>query len=625
MNGNINGNASSNTGGNTVSNVSGNAGGNTNRNLSGKVTRDEFAIPKKKFQLIRLLRYFKPFMPQLAVSIFLAILINGAVLTKPYIIKTVIDDYIVKGDYNSRSIWIMGISYLLAVLIGSGAGYLETYILTYVGQKIMYKIRNSIFEHVQNMSMTFFDKNSSGRILTRITNDVEALDELFSGVIVDIFKNLIMIVGIVYVMFSLDMTMALVSISCVPVIAGVMIIYRITARKNFIKMKGMIARINGFLAENISGMKLVQVFHREKEKHEELKNLDGEYFKCSLREVILNSFSRPVVDIINNLTIAAVILFCMGGIRNGSIEIGVLFAFISYIKQFFEPISELSEKYTTIQSTIISSERVFEVLDTVDVQEDMESGVPAKKLRGEIEFKNVWFAYNGEDWVLKDVSFKIEPGETAAFVGATGSGKSTIINLMARFYDIQRGQILIDGADIREYRLKDLRQQISVVLQDVFLFAGDIKFNIRLNNENISDEDIEYAVKYVKADSFIESLPNRYDEEVKERGCTFSAGQKQLISFARAVAFKPSILVLDEATANIDTETEMAIQEAMTKISRGRTSIIIAHRLSTIRNADKIMVIHKGRLRESGKHDDLMKLDGIYSRLYRIQAEKATA
>jgi len=625
MNGNINGNASSNTGGNTVSNVSGNAGGNTNRNLSGKVTRDEFAIPKKKFQLIRLLRYFKPFMPQLAVSIFLAILINGAVLTKPYIIKTVIDDYIVKGDYNGSSILLMGIFYLMAVLIGSGAGYLETYILTYVGQKIMYKIRNSIFEHVQNMSMTFFDKNSSGRILTRITNDVEALDELFSGVIVDIFKNLIMIVGIVYVMFSLDMTMALVSISCVPVIAGVMIIYRITARKNFIKMKGMIARINGFLAENISGMKLVQVFHREKEKHEELKNLDGEYFKCSLREVILNSFSRPVVDIINNLTIAAVILFCMGGIRNGSIEIGVLFAFISYIKQFFEPISELSEKYTTIQSTIISSERVFEVMDTVDAQEDMKSGVPAEKLRGEIEFKNVWFAYNGEDWVLKDVSFRIEPGEVAAFVGATGSGKSTIINLMARFYDIQRGQILIDGADIREYRLKDLRQQISVVLQDVFLFSGDIKFNIRLNNENISDEDIEYAVKYVKADSFIESLPNKYDEEVKERGCTFSAGQKQLISFARAVAFKPSILVLDEATANIDTETEMAIQEAMTKISRGRTSIIIAHRLSTIRNADKIMVIHKGRLRESGKHDDLIKLDGIYSRLYRIQAEKATA
>lgn len=593
--------------------------------MSSNVTRDEFTIQKKKFQFFRLMTYFKPYLLLVLLSIILALLVNGAVLIRPYIIKHVIDDYIVKGNYNFRSIWLMGIFYLMAILIGSGCGYLQTYMLTYVGQKIMYNIRNQIFKHIQGMSMTFFDKNSSGRILTRVTNDVEALNELFSGVMVDIFKNLIMIAGIISVMFALDVEMALVSISCIPVIAGIMILYRIAARKNFIRMKGMLARINGFLAENISGMKLVQVFHREKEKHEELKDLDGEYFKCSLREVILNSFSRPLVDIINNMTTAAVILFCMGRILNGNLEIGVLFAFITYIKQFFEPISELSEKYTTIQSAIISSERVFEIIDTVDVQENMEGGVPTDRLKGEIEFKNVWFAYNDEDWVLKDVSFKIEPGEVAAFVGATGSGKSTIISLMARFYDIQRGQILIDGVDIREYRLKDLRQQISVVLQDVFLFAGDIKSNIRLNNRRISDSDVEYAAQYVKADSFIEALPDKYDEEVKERGCTFSAGQKQLISFARAVAFKPSILVLDEATANIDTETEIAIQEAMTRISSGRTSIIIAHRLSTIRNADKIMVIHKGRLRESGGHDELMQLDGIYSRLYRLQSEKSIA
>lgn len=593
--------------------------------MSSNVTRDEFTIQSKKFQFFRLMSYFKPYLLLVLLSIALALLINGAVLVKPYIIKHVIDDYIVKGDYNFRSIILMGLFYLLAILIGSGCGYLQTYMLTYVGQKIMYNIRNQIFEHVQGMSMTFFDKNSSGRILTRITNDVEALNELFSGVMVDIFKNVIMLAGIIFVMFALDTEMALVSISCIPVIAGVMIIYRLVARKNFIRMKGMLARINGFLAENISGMKLVQIFHREKEKHEELKNLDGEYFKCSLREVILNSFSRPVVDIINNITIAAVILFCMGRLLNGSIEIGLLFAFISYIKQFFDPISDLSEKYTTIQSAIISSERVFEIIDTVDVQEDMDAGIPAMQLKGEIEFKNVWFAYNAGEWVLRDVSFKIVPGEVAAFVGATGSGKSTIISLMARFYDIQKGQILIDGIDIREYRLKDLRQQISVVLQDVFLFAGDIRSNIRLNNKKISDSDIEYASKYVKADGFIDSLPNRYDEEVKERGCTFSAGQKQLISFARAVAFNPSILVLDEATANIDTETEMGIQEAMTRISSGRTSIIIAHRLSTIRSADKIMVIHKGKLRESGGHDELMQLGGLYSRLYRVQAEKSTA
>ncbi len=588
---------------------------------SSKVTRDEFTIEKKSFQFIRLMSYFKPWLHLVLLSILLALAVNGAVLVRPYIIKYVIDDFIVKGDYDFKRIMLMGIWYLAAILLGSGCSYLQTNMLTYVGQKIMYEIRNQLFEHIQGMSMVFFDKNSSGRILTRVTNDIEALNEVFSGVMVDIFKNIIMLAGIIFVMFSLDTEMALVSIGCIPVIAGIMVAYRIAARKNFIKMKGMLARINGFLAENISGMKLVQIFHREKEKYLELEKLDGEFFKFSLREVILNSFSRPLVDIINNMTTAAVIIFCMGRILRGEIEIGVLFAFITYIKQFFEPISDLSEKYTTIQSAVISSERVFEILDTTDVQEDMESGEPIERLKGDIEFKNVWFAYNEEDWVLKDVSFRIEPGEVAAFVGATGSGKSTIISLMARFYDIQKGQILIDGKDIRLFRLKDLRRQISVVLQDVFLFSGDIKSNIRLNNSSISDSDIEYAAKYVKADGFIESLPGKYEEEVKERGCTFSAGQKQLISFARAVAFKPSILVLDEATANIDTETEIAIQEAMTRISKGRTSIIIAHRLSTIRSADKIMVVHNGRLRESGRHDELMQLDGIYSRLYRKQIE----
>lgn len=594
-------------------------------NTSSNVTRDEFTIQKKKFQFFRLIAYFKPFIVMLAISVFLALLVNAAALVKPYIIKYIIDGYIVKGDYEFKGILLMGVLYFITVLAGSAFGYIQTYILTNVGQKIMFNIRNQIFKHIQGMSAVFFDKNSTGRILTRVTNDVEALNDLYSGIMVDIFRSIILIAGIIAVMAALDTELALVSISCIPVIAGIMIIYRMAARKNFIRMKGMIAKINGFLAENISGMKLVQIFHRENEKYEELSRLDGEYFKCSLREVILNSFSRPFVDIINNLTIAVVIIFSMGRILEGRLEIGVLFAFITYIKQFFEPISDLSEKYTTIQSAIISSERVFEILDTVDVQEDMESGLPAEKIKGEIEFRNVWFAYNGEDWVLKDVSFTISQGETAAFVGATGSGKSTIISLMARFYDIQKGQILIDGIDIRKYRLKDLRRNIAVVLQDVFLFSGDIKSNIRLNNRNISDEDIRFASQYVKADRFIESLPGKYNEEVKERGCTFSSGQKQLLSFARAVAYKPSILVLDEATANIDTETETAIQQAMASISSGRTSIIIAHRLSTIINADKIIVIHKGRLREMGKHGELMQLNGIYSRLYRIQAEKAPA
>lgn len=593
--------------------------------MSTNISQDEFNLQKKKFRFLRLMGYFKPFVLLLLLSIILALLVNAAVLARPYIIKLVIDDYIAKGNYEARSIWILGVLYFLMVLVGSGLGYLQTYILTYVGQKIMFNIRNHIFAHIQRMSMAFFDRNSTGRILTRVTNDVEALNDLFSGVMVELFKNIIMLAGIIFMMFAMDVRLAFVSISCVPVIAGVMVLYRIAARKNFIKMKGMIARINGFLAESISGVKLVQIFNRQMEKDEELQQLDKDYLKCSLREVILNSFSRPVVDIVNNLTIAVLVIFCMGRLLEGSLEIGVLFAFISYIKQFFEPISDISEKYTTIQSAVISSERIFEILDKQDTQEDMVHGLTTGRIRGGIEFKNVWFAYDDENWVLKDVSFKINPGETVAFVGATGSGKSTIISLMARFYDIQKGQILIDGQDIREYMLEDLRKQISVVLQDVFLFAGDIKSNIRLNNNSLTDDDIEYAARYVSADSFIESLPGKYDEEVKERGCTFSAGQKQLISFARAVAFNPSILVLDEATANIDTETEIAIQDAMTKISKGRTSVIIAHRLSTIRNADNILVMHKGMLKEMGNHSQLMGLNGIYSRLYRVQMEKLLA
>lgn len=587
--------------------------------MSNNIAKDEFRVKGGKFQFFRLMGYFKPYIPLLLLSMVLVLVINGAVLMKPYIIKYVIDSYIVKGNKDTAGLIAMGLIYFGIVVIGAVFGYAQTYLLTYIGQKIMFNIRNSLFTHIQNMSMSFFDKNSTGRILTRVTNDVEALNDLFSGVIVNILRDSVMIIGIIAVMAFMDFKLMLVSISCIPFIVLATIIYRIAARKNFVKMKGMIARINGFLAENISGMKLVQIFHREKEKYEELAELDREYFKFSFREIILNSFSRPLVDIINNLTIAVLIYFCTGRIMGGTLEIGVLYAFITYIKQFFDPISTISEQYTTIQSAIVSSGRIFEILDTVDVQENMEDGLTVEKLKGEIEFKNVWFAYNDEDWVLKDVSFKIIPGETVAFVGATGSGKSTIISLLARFYEIQKGEILLDGVSIKSYNLSALRRQISVVLQDVFLFSGDIRSNIRLNKTEITDDDIVKAAQYVNADSFIEQLPGKYNEIVRERGCTFSAGQRQLISFARAVAFKPSILVLDEATANIDTETEIIIQKAMAKITQGRTSIIIAHRLSTIRNSDKIIVIHKGRIKETGNHDELMEAEGFYSRLYRLQ------
>lgn len=590
--------------------------------MSTPVTKDEFIITKRKFQFLRLMGYFKPYLWLLAGGVVLSFLVIAATLTKPYLIKYVIDDYIVVNNNDFVSIRLIGISYFVIVVLGACFDYLQTNLLTYLGQRIMYNIRNELFEHVQKMSMSFFDKNSTGRILTRITNDVEAVSDLFSTVVINLFKDIILVIGIITIMYSMDKRMTLVSIGCVPVIAIITLVYRIVARKNFIKMKGMLAKINGFLAENISGMKLVQIFHREREKQLELENLDKEYFKYSLREIILNGFSRPVVDIINNLTIAAVIWVCFPQVFNNTLQVGVLYAFVTYIKQFFEPISEIADIYTSIQSSIISSERIFEVLDTNEGLEDLASGKRIDHLTGEVEFKNVWFAYNDENWVLKDISFKINPGDTVAFVGATGSGKSTIISLMARFYDVQKGGIFIDGIDIKEYNLSDLRRQIAVVLQDVFLFSGDINSNIRLNNTAISDDDIVKAANYISANQFIEQLPNTYHEQVRERGCNFSSGQKQLVSFARAVAFKPSILVLDEATASIDTQTEILIQEAMSKISTGRTSIIIAHRLSTIKNADRIIVIHKGKIKEMGNHNELISQKGFYHKLYKMQLEK---
>jgi len=584
--------------------------------MSSKNNNDEMSSLNKKVQFKRIISYFKPFLPHLLLSIFFALLVNGAALAKPYIIKHVIDSYITKNIADYGAITNFAIIYFSIVLSGAVMAYFQTYLLNFIGQNIMHNIRIEIFNHVQRMSMSFFDKFSSGRILTRITNDVEALNDIYSGVIVNLIRDSFLIIGIIITMFLLDVKLALVSICCVPVIFVIVVIYKKAARKNFVNMKATIAHINSFMAENISGMKIVQIFHREKEKYEELLNLDKKFFKFSLTEVVLNSLCRPLVDIINNLTIAFVILVCASRIFTNELEIGVLYAFITYIKQFFEPIAEISEKYTSIQASFVSADRIFEILDNTEDQESLYTGRRIESLKGKIEFKNVWFAYDGENFVLKDVSFNVEPGESIAFVGATGSGKTTIISLIARFYTIQKGQILLDGIDINEYNLQDLRRYISVVLQDVFLFSGDIISNIRLKSTDISEEDIIKASQFVNADPFILSLDGGYHAQVAERGCTFSAGQRQLISFARAIVAEPSILVLDEATANIDTETEIVIQDALGKLQKGRTSLTIAHRLSTIQSADKIIVIHKGRIKEMGNHAELLQKHGMYSELY---------
>ncbi|MCL2096772.1 MAG: ABC transporter ATP-binding protein/permease [Oscillospiraceae bacterium] len=582
---------------------------------------EEVKLDKSKRNIwFRMVAYFRTALPLLILAMFLALVIILADLINPYITKIIIDDYI-GGKNPLVNIYFLGGLYLLCSITGAATQYFQVNILNYMGQTIIHKIRLQVFSHVQNMSLKFFDKNSTGSLLTRITNDIEAISELYSGVIIDLFKDVFMIAGIVIAMLLLNWRIALVSFCIIPLIVFATVLFNKKAKENFRWARSLIARINAFFAENISGMKLVQIFNKQKEKFGEYKKINDEYNKATVTGVRLNAIFRPANEFINSLAISILIWFCAGDIIRGTLDFGVLYAFITYSRRFFHPINDLADKFATIQSGRVSAERIFELLDNCEHSESSDSGKSLAKaeIKGGIEFRNVWFAYNGEEYILKDVSFKINAGETAAFVGATGSGKSTIINLMGRFYDIQKGEILLDGVNIKEYRLDELRKSIAVVMQDVFLFAGDIKSNIRLNNSDISDAQVEEAAKYVNADYFIRDLNQKYNEPVMERGATLSAGQRQLLSFARAVAFNPPLLVLDEATASIDTENEEIIQESLKKISKDRTTVIIAHRLSTIKNADIIIVIHQGVITESGKHEELLQNGGIYRKLYEIQ------
>jgi len=486
-------------------------------------------------------------------------------------------------------------------------------------EKIIFNIRQQIFAHLQKMSLGFFDKNPVGRLVTRVTNDTETLNEMYTGVLVNLFKDFFMLLGISIVMLRLNVTLALIIFLSLPLIILASAMFRIHARQAYREVRTKLARINAFLNENISGMRIVQIFNRQDKKFDEFDKSNTEYYKATLKELKLFAIFRPSMDVIYALTLAALIWYGGGSVISERMQFGVLFAFVSYLSQFFQPINDLTEKYNILQASMASSERIFMLLDQKEDIQNPQNPPAISKFKGEIEFKNVWFAYKDEDWVLRDVSFKISPGQSAAFVGATGAGKSSIISLMTRFYDIQRGEILIDGVNIKDMDKYELRRNIGVVLQDVFLFTGDIWSNIRLNSKDISDQRVKEVAEYVNANHFISNLPKGYDEEVKERGATFSAGQRQLLAFARALAFDPSILVLDEATANIDTETEILIQDALSKIIKGRTTIIVAHRLSTIQHCDKIIVLHKGKIREMGSHQELLDLGGIYYNLYLLQ------
>lgn len=565
----------------------------------------------------RLLKYAKPYATLISICFLLLFLITIADLARPYLIKVSIDDYIAVG--NKEGLKNISLIFLLTIIAGFLFNYLQVYLLFYTGQKIIYNMRQELFSHLLRLPLSFFDKNPIGRLVTRVTNDMENLNEMYTAVLVNLFKDIFLLLGIIVIMLKMNWQVALVSFITIPLIVMSAAIFRKESRKAYRQVKVKLAKINATLSENISGMKIIQMFNRENFKYDEFVGINKEHKQASMRELIVFAIFRPSLDLIYSLALALLIWYGGGKVLQGTLPFGVLFAFVNYIDQFFKPINDLSEKFNILQSAMASAERIFLLLDEEETIKNPENPIPIDKIDGKIEFKNVWFAYEGENWVLKDVSFTINPGETAAFVGATGAGKTSIISLITRLYDIQKGEILIDGKNIKEIDKYELRSQIGVVLQDVFLFTGDIKGNIRLNDDEITDEKILEVSRFVNADNFIEKLPQKYDEKVMERGATLSSGQRQLLAFARALAFEPSVLVLDEATSNIDTETELLIQDAIKKLIKDRTTIVIAHRLSTIQHADNIIVMHKGRVREMGKHQELLDKKGMYYDLYLLQ------
>ena len=569
--------------------------------------------------LKRLMVYVKPYWHLMTLSFILVLCITGFELYRPILVGKAIDLFIGTGNFND--IKKIALIYLIVLMGSFVCNFLQTWILQLTGQSIIYNIRQEVFEHVHNLSLRFFDITPVGRIVTRITNDVEALNEMYANILVKLFKNSVKILGLALVMISIDVKLSFYGFLLLPLIIGLTILFKSISRVTYRQVRTKITVINTYLSEHLSGMKLIQIFAREKEKYEEFKEKSTELFQANYKEMMVFAIFRPSIYLLSVIALAIIILVGGDSVLKGVISIGTLYVFIQYIGSFFDPIQELAEQLGTLQSAMASAEKIFTIIDEKPLIVNPNEPKNLPEVRGRIEFDHVWFAYEGENWILKDVSFVIEPGQRAAFVGATGAGKSSILNLIGRYYDIQRGKITIDGVDIKELSTDQLRGAIGQVQQDVFIFTGDIKSNIRLKKDSISDEEVKQAAQYVNAAGFIENLNDTYEEAVTERGATLSAGQRQLLSFARTLAYDPSILVMDEATANIDTETEQIIQDALEKLMEGRTTIMVAHRLSTIQHADKILVMHKGQIREMGTHQELLKFGGIYKKLYELQLQ----
>lgn len=569
--------------------------------------------------LKRLLAYAKPYWHWMAFAFLLVLGITGLELLRPILIGEAIDKYI--GTGNFQGVQKIALIYLIVLILSFVFNFLQTWILQNTGQTIIYNIRQEVFEHVHKLSLRFFDITPVGKIVTRITNDVEALNEMFANILVKLLKNIVKIIGIAVVMLSIDLRMSIYSFILLPFIIGLTVLFKSISRATYRVARTKITAINTYLSEHITGMKLIQIFAREQEKYKEFEYKSKDLFRANYKEMMVFAIFRPSIYMLS--IISLVIIIGVGGdsVLNGTISMGTLYIFIQYIGSFFEPIQDLAEQLGTMQSAMASAEKIFYILDEDPLITNPERPIILHEVKGRIEFDHVWFAYEDENWILKDVSFVIEPGQKIAFVGATGAGKSSILNLIGRYYDIQKGKITVDGVDIKEMDTDQLRGAIGQVQQDVFIFTGDIKSNIRLKEEEITEEEIKSAAVYVNASRFIDNLEHNYDEPVTERGATLSAGERQLISFARTLAYNPSILVMDEATANIDTETEQLIQEALDKLMEGRTTIMVAHRLSTIQHADKIIVMHKGKIRESGTHQQLLNQNGIYKKLYELQLQ----
>jgi ATP-binding cassette subfamily B protein len=569
----------------------------------------------------RLLTYVRPYKKLFAICLGLIGIITACELALPYITKIAIDQYIRPGQL--RGLYALTALFVGILVVRLFASFAQVYLLQLSGQKIMQDMRTQIFDHLMKLPIKFFDKNPVGRLVTRATNDVAAINEMYASVLVYLFKDVFLVLGILAIMIQLNWRLGVLILVLAPLIAYATWEFRKRARDAYRDFRRKLAKLNAYMQESISGMRIIQLFAQESRSYKTFQSINQEEFEANMRQLMVFAIYQPIIHLMSAVAVALIIWYGGGGVIQGIFTLGSLVAFLSYVEMLFAPIRDLAEKYNILQSAMASAERIFMLLD--EKPEDPGKGRVLPRVEGAIEFRDVWFAYEDEDWVLRGVSFKVNAGERVAIVGPTGSGKTTIISLLTRLYDIQKGQILLDGVDIRELDIHFLRAQLAVVLQDVFLFSGDVLGNITLQSDKIPKERAIEAARFVQASSFIEQLPHGYSAEVKERGATLSVGQRQLLAFARAVAFDPKILILDEATANIDSQTESLIQESLKKILRGRTSLTIAHRLSTIRESDKIIVLHKGVVVEQGTHEELLARRGLYHALYTLQFAEAQA